>query len=59
VTADEGTQFVQYEATAKPGGGTATFATPLIIAVDKDKGKYTKVVFLENGKKAGEAEIGK
>jgi hypothetical protein len=59
VTADEGTLYVQYDATAKKGGGTATFATPLIIAVDKDKGKYTKVVFIENGKKAGEAEIGK
>jgi hypothetical protein len=59
VTADEGTLYVQYESTAKGGGGTTTFATPLIIAVDKDKGKYTKVVFIENGKKAGEVEIGK
>jgi hypothetical protein len=60
VTADEGTLYVQYEATAKGGGGTATFATPLIIAVDKGKdNKYTKVVFIENGKKVGETEIGK
>ena len=55
VTADEGTLYVQYEATSKDGGG-AKFASPLIVAVDK--GKYTAVVFIENGKKAGTAKVG-
>jgi hypothetical protein len=49
VTGDNGTIFVQYEAKAKDGGGTARYASPLIISFDK--GKYTTVVFVENGKK--------
>lgn len=54
VTADGETLYVQYKAEAgKPG--TATFASPLIVAADKGKAK--KVVFIENGKTAGEAEI--
>ena len=54
VTADGDTLYVQYEAT--PGKeGTATYASPLIVSVDK--GKYTSVVFIENGKKAGTASI--
>jgi hypothetical protein len=55
-TADGDTVYVQYEATA--GKATsARFASPLIVSVDK--GKYARVVFIENGKKAGTAEIGK
>jgi hypothetical protein len=56
VTGDGKTLYVAYSATGKDGGG-ATFASPLIVAVDK--GKYTSVVFIEDGKKAGAAEIGK
>jgi hypothetical protein len=56
VTADEGTLYVQYEASANDGGG-ARFASPLIVSVDK--GKYSKVVFIENGKRAGTADIEK
>jgi hypothetical protein len=56
VTADEGTLYVQY--TAKMGTpGSATFASPLIVSVDKDK--YTAVVFIENGKKAEKVKVGK
>jgi hypothetical protein len=54
VTADDGTLVVRYEATAKDGGG-ATFASPLIVAVDK--GKYSAVEFVENGKNVGKAAI--
>lgn len=57
VTADEGTLYVQYTATAKGGGGTATYASPLIVSVDKEK--YTSVVFLENGKKVEKVKVGK
>jgi hypothetical protein len=56
VTGDGKTLYVAYTAASKDGGG-ATFASPLIVAVDK--GKYTSVVFIENGKKAGTADIGK
>jgi hypothetical protein len=56
VTADEGTLYVQY--TAKTGAaGTASYASPLIVSVDKDK--YTAVVFLENGKKVEKVKVGK
>jgi hypothetical protein len=56
VTADGDTLYIQYEAV---GGkeGSATFASPLIVSVDR--GKYTSVVFLENGKKVGTAKIEK
>jgi hypothetical protein len=50
VTADDGTLYVEYTAKAKGDGGTATFASPLIVSVDNDK--YKAVVFIENGKKA-------
>jgi hypothetical protein len=48
VTDDDGVLEVQYAATPQESSGTATFATPLILSVDK--GKYTSVVFIENGK---------
>lgn len=55
VTLDkDGTLYVQYKATAGPAG-TATFASPLIVSVPKDKVK--KVAFIENGKTAGTAEL--
>jgi hypothetical protein len=56
VTADDDTLTVDYSATSKDGG-TATFASPLILSVDK--GKYTSVVFIENGEKAGTVKIDK
>jgi len=44
--------------TAKAGApGTAKFASPLILTLDK--GKYKSVTFIENDKKVGTAEIGK
>jgi hypothetical protein len=49
VTIDAGTVYVQYETKAKAGGGTARYASPLIVSFDK--GKYTSIVFIENGKK--------
>jgi hypothetical protein len=57
VTNDDGALYVQYTATVKDAGGTATFASPLIVSVDK--GKYTSVVFIENGKKAAAVDVGK
>lgn len=57
VTLDkDGTLYVQYKATTNPANpaGTATFASPLIISVPKDKVK--KVTFIENGKTVGTAE---
>ena len=48
--------YLQYTATPQESSGTATFATPLILSVDK--GKYTSVAFIENGKKAGTAKVG-
>jgi hypothetical protein len=56
VTVDGDTLYVQYDATSKDGG-TATFASPLIVAVDR--GKYTSVVFIENGEKVGKAKVDK
>ncbi len=57
VTADEDTLYVSYDTEAKGGGGTAKYASPLIVSLDK--GKYTNVVFFENGKKAGSIKLGK
>jgi hypothetical protein len=52
-TADGETLTVKY--TAETGApGTATFASPLVVAVPK--GKITKVVFVENGKEVGTAK---
>jgi hypothetical protein len=56
VTADEGTIYVQYKATSKDGGG-AMFASPMVVSIDK--GKYTSVVFLENGKKVETIKLDK
>jgi hypothetical protein len=56
VTADGDTLTVRYKSEAGPAT-SATFASPLILSVDK--GKYTKVVFIDNGKEAGKVDIGK
>jgi hypothetical protein len=56
VTAADGTLYLRFKAV--PGKETsAQFASPLIVSVPK--GKYTRVVFLENGKKAGTAKVKK
>jgi hypothetical protein len=57
VTAREGTVYVQYTAKEKGNAGTAKFASPLIVSVDK--GDFKTVDFIENGKSAGSARIGK
>jgi hypothetical protein len=57
VTADDDTLYVQYTTTEKGGGGTAMYASSLIVAVDKAKLK--KVVFIENGKEAGTGDFTK
>ncbi len=57
VTADKDALYVAYEATSKEGSGTATFASPMVVSVPK--GKYTSVVFLENGKKVATVEVKK
>lgn len=54
VTAANGKLYVQYQATSQDGGG-ATFASPLIVSMDR--GKYSAVVFIENGKQVGTANI--
>lgn len=54
VTADGEALYVQFKSEAGPPG-TATFASPLIVAADKGRAK--KVVFIENGKEIGAAEV--
>jgi hypothetical protein len=56
VTADEGTLYIQYEAKGEESK-TAKYKSPLIVAVDK--GKYKKVIFIENGKKVSTLDIEK
>lgn len=57
VTGADGVLYFQYTADTKGAGGTAKFASPLIVAVDK--GKWKSVVFVEGGKKVGTVEIKK
>lgn len=57
VTDDDGTLTIRYEATAQPGGGTARFASPLIVTVPK--GDYKSVVFIENDKKVATEKMEK
>ena len=56
VTTDEATLFVQFTAKMGPPG-TATFASPLIVSVNREK--YEAVVFIENGKKIETVKLGK
>ena len=55
VTNDDGVLTVQYTAAPQESSGTATFASPLILSVNK--GKYTAVAFIENGKKVADAKF--
>ena len=57
VTTDGDTLYVQYKSSSTFAGNNAVFASPLIVSVDK--GKYTSVVFIENGLKSGTADIPK
>jgi hypothetical protein len=57
VTKTDNVLYVAYTANGKGAGGTAKFASPLIVEIPK--GDYKSVVFFENGKKAGMAEIKK
>jgi hypothetical protein len=58
VAEDKGTLYVQYKATKRRGGkGTARYASPLILSVGRDR--LTRVLFIENGQKAGTAEVKK
>jgi len=54
VAAKNGILQVSYTAKDQEPG-SATFRSPLILAVDK--GKYKEVLFMENGKRAGTARI--
>jgi hypothetical protein len=56
VALKDGVLRVSYTATGKGGGGTATFASPLIVAVPKRK--YKSVEFIENGKKVATVKPG-
>jgi hypothetical protein len=51
------TVVLTFKSAAKgAAGGTATFASPLVVTVPK--GKYKTVEFIENGKKAGTVKLG-
>lgn len=56
VTAEGGTLTVRYDAHPNRGG-SARFASPLILAVDR--GDYSKVEFIENGRRVGETHVEK
>jgi hypothetical protein len=56
VTADGETLYVQYTTTSSAGYPNS-YSCPLIVSVDK--GKYTSVVFIENGRKFGTAAVAK
>jgi len=51
---DKGTLTLRYQASSKDGGG-AKFASPLILSVPK--GDYKRILFVENGKEVGKAEL--
>jgi hypothetical protein len=57
VTADGETLYVQYKSATQFAGNNAVYSSPLIVSVDK--GKYTSVVFIDNGQKAGTADVPK
>jgi hypothetical protein len=57
LTNDDGVLKLTYTATGKDGGGSARFASPLIVSLPK--GKYTSVEFIENGKKVGTVKVAK
>ncbi len=45
-----------YSITERTGSGSASFDSPLIVSVPKDK--YLTVIFIENGRKVGTARVG-
>jgi hypothetical protein len=51
-----GTLVLTFKSKGTGGGGTATFASPLVVAVPK--GKYKSAEFVENGKKVATVKIG-
>jgi hypothetical protein len=55
-TVEGDTLTLAYKTTSKDGGN-ATYASPLIVSVDK--GKIAKVVFVEGGKIVGKVEVPK
>ena len=57
VTGADGVLYAQFASDTKGAGGTAKFASPLIVAVEK--GKWKSVVFVEGGKKVGTVELKK
>jgi hypothetical protein len=57
VTEDQGKVYVEYTATSKEGGGSATFASLLIVSLPK--GRYSSVVFIENRKNVATVALGK
>ncbi len=56
VTAEKGKLVIWYNA-KDDAPGSATFNSPLILAVDKSS--YKEVLFMENGKKSGTARLKK
>jgi hypothetical protein len=57
VRADGKTLYVRYTAKAGAANPTATFASPLIVSLNK--GGYSSVVFIENGKKTEKVKVNK
>jgi hypothetical protein len=57
VTSDGETLYLQYKSASQFAGNDAVYSSPLIVSVDK--GKFTSVVFIENGQKAGTADVPK
>ncbi|MFM7150887.1 MAG: hypothetical protein ACKO23_13680 [Gemmataceae bacterium] len=56
VTLADGKLTVRYQATGRDGGGTASFASPMVVGVPKKN--VSEVVFVENGKKVATVKVG-
>lgn len=57
ITAENSVLYVWYTAWNSAPSGTATFNSPLILTVDKHN--YSRVVFMENGKRVAVVSISK
>ncbi len=57
VTAENGVLTVKYKGAPQPNTGTAKFASPLIIALDK--ADYKSIIYVENGTEIGKAKLDK
>jgi hypothetical protein len=57
VTSAAGVLYVKYTAEGKGAGGTAKFASPLILTVDRSN--FKSVVFVDSDKKVGNVEMKK